>query len=222
MLPHGILGPIKNKPVQLASGEILCPSSSETPGGESQWSVHFERTSDGGKTWSKTADLNDGVELHAIQPSVLFLGGKKLMALGRTREKKIFTISSPDAGRSWGEMKLSDLPNPNSGIDALTLREGRQCLVYNHTARGRSPLNLAVSRDGVTWQAALLLENEPGEFSYPAMIQTADGLLHITYTWHRKKVKHVVIDPAKLELRDMPGNEWPVQACGAHGADVRH
>ena len=73
-------------------------------------------------------------------------------------------------------------------------------LVYNHTAKGRSPLNLALSRDSVTWQAALVLENEPGEYSYPAIIQTSDGLVHITYTWKRQKVRHVVVDPTKLVL----------------------
>ena len=68
----------------------------------------------------------------------------------------------------------------------------------------------AVSRDGTTWSAALVLENEPGgEFSYPAVIQAADGLVHITYTWKRQRIRHVVLDPAKLELRPIVGGEWP-------------
>jgi predicted neuraminidase len=68
----------------------------------------------------------------------------------------------------------------------------------------------AVSFDGKEWQAALVLEDEPGgEFSYPAVIQTSDGLVHITYTWKRRRVKHVIIDPVKLEPLPMPGGEWP-------------
>ena len=106
-------------------------------------------------------------------------------------------------------MTLSQLPNPNSGTDAVTLRDGRHLLIYNHTAKGRSPLNLAISRDGKTWQAALVLESEPGEYSYPAIVQTADGLVHVTYTWKRKRVKHAVIDPARLVARDMADGEWP-------------
>jgi predicted neuraminidase len=193
-LPEGFLGPIKNKPVQLANGDILCPTSTEDAG----WRVHFERSADGGQTWSKTGAVNDGKSIAAIQPSILFLGGDKLLAIGRTRQKKIFRIASDDAGKTWSRMKLTDLPNPNSGIDAVTLKDGRQLLIYNHTAWGRSPLNLAVSRDGQAWQTALELENEPfAEFSYPAIIQTRDGLVHITYTWKRRKIKHVVIDPAK-------------------------
>jgi len=208
-LPEGILGPIKNKPVQLANGDILCGTSSETPEKLSHWTVHFERSSDGGQTWTATGPLNDGVKINAIQPSVLFLGGEKLLALGRTREQRIFNITSADNGRTWDEMKLIDLPNPNSGTDAVTLADGRHLLVYNHTPKGRSPLNLAVSKDGATWQAALVLESEAGEYSYPAIIQAADGLVHITYTWKRQKVRHVIVDPAKLVATPIIDGVWP-------------
>ena len=113
-------------------------------------------------------------------------------------------------GKSWSKLKRSGLPNNNSGIDAVTLKDGRHLLVYNHTTRGRGTLNVAVSKDGKNWQAAVRLENEARqEFSYPAVIQTSDGKVHITYTWKRRRVKHVVLDPAKLALRDMPNGEWP-------------
>jgi predicted neuraminidase len=110
------------------------------------------------------------------------------------------------------------LPNPDSGTDAVTLNDGRQLLVYNHNIRtgshnkGRSPLNVAVSNDGTNWLAALVLEDSPeapNGFAYPAVIQTSDGLVHITYTWERKSIRHVVIDPAKLQLRPIVNGEWP-------------
>jgi predicted neuraminidase len=208
-LPGGILGPIKNKPVQLANGDILCPSSTE---GETGWRVHFERTRDLGRTWQATPPLNDGKEISAIQPSILFHPGGKLQALGRTKQAKIFEVWSDDAGKTWGKMTLTSLPNPNSGTDAVTLKDGRQLLVYNHnpTPKGRSPLNVAISTDGKKWLAALVLEDEPGsEFSYPAVIQASDGLVHVAYTWKRQRVKHVVIDPARLELRPLSGGDWP-------------
>jgi predicted neuraminidase len=91
----------------------------------------------------------------------------------------------------------------------VTLRDGRQLLVYNHTSDGRTPLNVAVSRDGKLWEAALVLEREPGEYSYPAVVQSADGLVHITYTWKRERIKHVVIDPSKLHTTPMPDGKWP-------------
>ncbi|MHC1769960.1 MAG: exo-alpha-sialidase [Verrucomicrobiia bacterium] len=208
-LPEGIFGPIKNKPVQLVNGDILCPTSNETDERPSKWAIYFERTHDLGRTWERTDLLHDGVALRAIQPSVLFLGGDRLMALGRTREGKIFRTQSDDAGSTWGPLTLTELPNPNSGTDAVTLKDGRHLLVYNHTRRGRSPLNVAVSPDGETWHAALVLENEPGEYSYPAVIQARNAVVHVTYTWKRQKVRHVAIDPSKLSLRPIVNGEWP-------------
>jgi predicted neuraminidase len=214
-LPNGILGPIKNKPVQLANGDILCGSSTE---GKNGWFVHFERTSDLGKTWQATPPVNDGKKIGAIQPSILFQTDGKLEAIGRTRNGKIFKIWSGDGGVTWGRMLLTDLPNPDSGTDAVNLKDGRQLLVYNHNTKdktankGRSPLNVAISDDGLNWQAALVLEDDPSApngFAYPAVIETSDGLVHITYTWKRKRIKHIVIDPAKLKLRPMPQGEWP-------------
>ncbi len=209
-LPDGILGPIKNKPIQLADGTILCPSSAETEAKPSAWRVHFELTQDLGKTWATAAPSSPGEPpLDAIQPSILALGGDRLLALGRTRQRAVFSVESADLGKTWGVMTKTVLPNPNAGTDAVALRDGRCAIVYNHTVFGRSPLNLSLSKDGRDWQAALVLENQLGEYSYPAIIQTADGLLHITYTWKRKKVRHVVIDPAKLETREMKDGLWP-------------
>jgi predicted neuraminidase len=210
-LPDGILGPIKNKPVQLADGTLLSGASTESVAKPSAWRAHFERSSDGGKTWTISEPSSPGTPpLDIIQPSILSLGGDKLMALGRSRQTKIFQVHSNDLGKTWGDVSLLALPNPNSGTDAATMKDGRHVLIYNHTAKGRSPLNVALSKDGVTWQAALVLEDTPkGEFSYPAVIQTADGLLHFTYTWKRQNVRHVVVDPSKLTLRDMINGEWP-------------
>jgi predicted neuraminidase len=214
-LPEGILGPIKNKAVQLANGDILSPSSIEGTGG---WRVHFERSSDFGETWRATSAVNDPKLIAAIQPSILFHGTNHLQAIGRTKQSRIFTIESEDGGRTWEKMSLLDLPNPDSGTDALTLRDGRQLLVYNHNIRtgssnkGRSPLNVAMSDDGKHWSAALMLEDDPAApngFAYPAVIQTSDGLVHITYTWERKRIKHVVLDPKQLQLRSIQDGKWP-------------
>lgn len=210
-LPDGILGPIKNKPVQLANGDILSPTSTE---GDAGWRVHFERSADLGQTWTATPPLNDGKVIGAIQPSILLHGGNKLQALGRTRQGKVFDIQSRNNGKTWGKMTLTALPNPSSGTDAVTLKDGRHLLVYNHSSKARSPLNVALSKDGKQWSAALVLEDDPAApagFSYPAMIQTSDGLVHITYTWKRLRIKHAVVDPAKLELKPMTDTVlmWP-------------
>jgi predicted neuraminidase len=121
----------------------------------------------------------------------------------------VFETWSEDGGQSWTPVALTSLPNPSAGTDATTLRDGRHLIVYNHTEKGRSPLNVAVSRDGKAWDAALVLESEPGEYSYPAVIQASDGKVHITYTWKRQRVRHVVVDPARLTSVPMTGGAWP-------------
>ncbi len=189
-LPDGILGPIKNKPIQLPDSTILCGSSEEMDG----WRVHFERTTDFGSTWTRTVPVN-GPEIDAIQPSLLSLDGDRLRAVGRTKQKRLFAIDSEDAGQTWGPMRLLKVLNPNAGTDALRLRDGRFLLVYNDTPKGRTPLSVALSKDGERWTKAFDLETEPGEYSYPAVIQTRDGLVHITYTWRRERIRHVAIDP---------------------------
>lgn len=204
-LPDGIWGPIKNKPVQLRDGSILCPTSGEATG----WEVYMQGTKDLGKTWSSFGPLNNREEFGAIQPAILTYAGGRLQVLCRSRQKRITQCWSSDGGKTWGRMTATALPNPNSGIDAVTLSDGRQLVVYNHTERGRTPLNVAVSTNATDWRAALVLERLPGEYSYPAVIQTSDGLVHVTYTWKRRRVKHAVIDPSKLELHDMPGGHWP-------------
>jgi predicted neuraminidase len=208
-LPEGILGPIKNKPIELADGTILSGVSTESKDVLSKWRVHFERSEDNGQTWTKTADVGFDKPIQAIQPSILALPKGQLQALGRSKSGKIFSVLSSDHGKTWGKMALLDLPNPSSGTDAVTMSDGRHVLIYNHTAILRSPLNVAVSDDGKKWQAALTLESEPGEYSYPAVIQTKDGLLHFSYTWKRQRIKHVVVDPKKLTLTPIVDGKWP-------------
>ncbi len=203
-----LLGPVKNKPVQLADGTIICPSSSElkTDDDNDLWTVHFEMTRDLGKTWEVVGPINDGVAFDAIQPSILTYADGSMQVLCRTRQGVISQSWSEDKGQSWSDMTATDLPNPDAGTDAVTLKDGRQLLIYNHTTkqgeepRDRNMLNLALSEDGKKWTPVMTLENEPVKdgYAYPAIIQTSDGLVHITYTFRRQAVKYVVIDPEKL------------------------
>lgn len=195
-LPDGFLGPIKNKPVELADGSLLCPSSTENSG----WKVHLEEASGNPFHWKKTPALNDPAEFGAIQPSILIHGPAEFQIVCRSNKRAITEAWSHDAGKTWGPMTKTSLPNPNSGIDAVQLRNGSSWIVYNHTTFGRSPLNLAISSDGKNWQPALTLESNSGEYSYPSVIQARDGLVHLTYTWKRQRIKHVVIDPKKISL----------------------
>lgn len=228
-LPDNIYGPIRSKPILLNNGELLCPSSTEDSG----WNIHMEITPDLGTTWIRTPALNHEDKVPAIQPTLLVHPGEKLQLLCRTRKNRIYTSWSTDRGRNWTEPKPISLPNPNSGIDALTLKDGRHLLVYNHITTGmdqshRNILNLAVSNDGLDWEAAVVLEDDSDidqektlyienvglvqtdrEYSYPAIIQTKDEKIHITYTWKRESIKHVIIDPGLIESRPIINDRWP-------------
>jgi predicted neuraminidase len=202
-LPDGILGPIRAKPIELTKGVMLAGSSTENNG----WLVHMERYSGdwsrlslgAAASWVKSAPINTAREFGAIQPTILVHSPTSLQILCRTREKVIAESWSEDGGRTWSPMKATALPNPSAGIDSVRLADGRFLLIYNPTATGRAKLDLALSSDGKTWKRAVGLEDSAGEYSYPAMIQTRDGKVHVTYTWRRERIKHVVVDPTRIE-----------------------
>jgi predicted neuraminidase len=205
----GFYGPIRNKPVELDDGTILAGSSVENSG----WMVQMERTKNVVREWTKTRYLNSSMEWAAIQPTILPWDDGSLQILCRTKNGKITQSFSYDKGLTWSRMRATDLPNPNSAIDSVMMRDGVAALVYNHSndpETGRSTLNIATSKDGKKWDAAMVLENEKnGEFSYPAVIQTADKKLHITYTWQRKGIKHVVVDPSAFRTQPIVNGHWP-------------
>ncbi|MFN3190284.1 MAG: exo-alpha-sialidase [Aureliella sp.] len=214
-LPEGIDGPVRCKPVLVNDGQsLLCGSSTEYDG----WRVHFELVDlvDGlpSGSWRRIGPINDASRFNAIQPTFLIPDENRLKVLCRTQESVLVASESADGGRSWTPLQDARLPNPNSGIEAVTLKDGRHLLVYNHAGSGKSgwgrrgQINLAISEDGVTWfQAALLERQEDAEFSYPAIIQAANGQVHVTYTWERTRVKHLVIDPDQLNKGPKLGME---------------
>ncbi len=210
-LPEGIDGPVRCKPILLDDGETLLSGSSTEYDG---WTVHFEKTkmSAGqpvGK-WKRIGPINTKDEFNAIQPTFLKHKDGTLQVLCRSQESTIVTSSSKDDGETWSKMEATNLPNPNSGIEVVTLKDGRFLMIYNHLGSGktgwgrRGLLNLAISDDGKIWKKVAILEREEkAEFSYPAIIQSKDGLVHMSYTWKRKRIKHVVIDPKKIETGDV-------------------
>ncbi len=212
-MPDGYIGPVKNKPVLLNDGTLICPSSKEGKG----WEVHFEMTKDWGKTWTTTGPINNYKVHNIIQPSILTHKDGTLQILCRSKNAAVVTAYSHDNGITWGLTQDTELPNNNSGTDAVTLADGRQLIVYNHAktpmnaSKGhRTPLNVALSKDGVQWYASLVLEDsEISQYSYPAVIQSADGMVHIIYTWRRERMKYVEIDPSKLRMVRIKDGKWP-------------
>ena len=216
------LGPIKNKPVLLSNGTLLLPSSTEGNG----WHLRMESTPDFGKTWVMGDTISRGKQkINAIQPSILFHKDGSIQAIGRTKNRAIFSTFSKDNGKTWSDLELIGLPNNNSGTDAVTLKNGKHLLVYNHVlppgkeAKGpRTPLNLSISDDGINWKATLVLEDSKiSQYSYPSIIQSKDGMVHIVYTWRREKLKYVKIDPSKLKAIPIKNGIWP----GQEGVEVK-
>ena len=199
-----LIGPVKNKPLLLGDTLLICPSSTERiDNGEVFWQVHFELSTDMGRSWEVVGPINDGILFDAIQPSLFTYPDGSIQALCRSRQDVVTESWSADGGRSWSEMRATVLPNPSAGTDGVTLHNGRQLFVYNPSKRGngepgRRILAVATSTDGRSWKPVMTLENQPGEYSYPAVIQSSDGLVHITYTFDRRSIKHVVIDPDQL------------------------
>lgn len=204
-LPPGVFGPIKNKPVLRPDGLLLCPSSREDDG----WRVHLEYSHDGWEGWRHGPPLNARQPFAAIQPTLLAYPDGRIQMLCRSRQRVITTCWSADGGMTWSPMRATELPNPDSGIDAVMLRDGRALLVYNHSTSRRSPLNVAISLDGERWEAVAVLEDSLGEYSYPAVIQGADGRVHVSYTWHRARIRHAALDPRAFAPRPIVDGRWP-------------
>ncbi len=220
-LPEGFLGPIKNKP-EMVDGRLICPSSTEKGG----WKIHFETYDPTTKQWSKQTPLNSD-SIQCIQPAILRHADGRLQAVARTRPTKaqrdgkdttrgkVASCMSLDGGKTWGRTTLLDVPNNQSGLDAVTLKRPvsvkigkktlkgiKHVLIYNNfgtlpgTGKGpRTPLSIAVSADGVTWHHLLTLEDSPiSQYSYPAIIQSEDGALHAIYTWRRERIAYKRIE----------------------------
>jgi predicted neuraminidase len=223
-LPAGLLGPIRAKPLVLADGTIVSGSSVES---YRTWAAWIERSTDNGAHWTKIGPIVPPVDLDRqgygdnstadakdvpgstdwrfiqgiIQPSVVSLGGGHLRLYARStaRTARVTIADSHDNGMSWSAARPIDVPNPNSGIDAVALRDGRVVLIYNHSTTARTPLNLAVSQDGLHFTPFRTLEDAPGEYSYPALVQAANGDLLMTYTYNRQSIKFV-----RLSLAEIP------------------
>ena len=205
-LPAGLYGPIRAKPLVRDDGVIVSGSSVES---YHSWAAWIERSTDNGETWKRIGPItvpSGRFPLFTktygiIQPSVISMGGNKLRFYARSTSQigRICIADSSDGGLTWTAAHPLDVPNPNSGIDAVRLKDGRIVLVYNNTTTGRTPLNLAVSNDGIHFRMFSTLEDEPGEYSYPAMIQAKNGDLDITYTWKRQRIRFV-----RFPLSDIP------------------
>jgi predicted neuraminidase len=210
----------RSKPVQLTSGALLLPVYDERT-----WQSYMLRSTDGGATW----DLGAAITTPSgnIHPCVVELSDGTLLALLRTGGAggQIWRAASADEGRTWSAIAPTAFPNPNAGIDLLRLQDGRLLLAFNNSQTERVPLDLAWSDDeGATWSAPRTVVARPAgdqertvnwqsywgtagqpvaarppEFSYPTLLQTRDGTIHLVYTHNRTSIRHLPLDATQLD-----------------------
>ena len=213
-------GPVRNKPITLSNGSVVAGGSIE----KGIWSAFVDVSTDGCVTWEKSAPIEiAGLSYNAgektaesniavseqsfygrgvIQPSLWESEAGRVHMLLRSSEGYVYRADSEDYGKTWSDAYKTELPNNNSGLDLVKAPfDGNLYLVCNPVQANwgmRSPLSLFKSEDnGVTWRKLCDLESEPGEFSYPAIIASDEGLV-ITYTWNRKNIACVEISREEL------------------------
>lgn len=205
-LPKGVLAPT-SKPI-LLDNHLICPTSLEI--GEIQdndkSTACFIEIFSKNKWGPSTSIQIPGKPFGALGPSLFYLNDHLVM-LCRDRSNKIglegwiWFSKSFDHGVTWQHFKKTNLPNPDSGICALSLPNGKALVIYNHSHTHRKPLNIAISNDGENWQPILTLEDNNGEF--PTATIDNEGFLHITYAYitpgkEQRVIKYVKIDTSKL------------------------
>lgn len=189
------------KPTVLPSGRILLPLYSDT------FSFSLMAISDDkGRSWHASAPL---MGFGNIQPSILRRDDGTLVAYMRENGplNHIRVSESKDEGTTWGEVGVSELVNPGSGLDGVRLSNGHWLLVYNDLLQGRNSLAASISTDeGRTWKATRHLEREQsGSYHYPAVIEGRDGRIHFIYSYFvegGKSMKHVSVSEAWILAGD--------------------
>ena len=149
-----------------------------------------------------TGQLHEAITAEGglIHPVLIDTGGREFRALFRNpaHPKLIHHAYSMDRGQSWSKAIATNLPNPNSGIDAISLGENVFLCVYNDSTHNRYPLSLAISRNrGINWVKIGDLERVPTEFSYPSLFKT-EGAVHLVYTYKRNSIKFISIDTDRI------------------------
>jgi len=180
----------RNKPLELRDGGVLLPVYNEI-----LFDSAFLFSPDGGKNWKQSKRIR--TPGGCIQPSAVELPDGKLITGMRTGSDNglLWWSTSENRGRSWTKPYTTDVRNPGSGADMVMLQSGNIALAFNDSSVSRNPINVAVSTDGgKTWPFNRDLEpGQDGSFSYPAIIQSSNGLIHITYTYRRESIKHVAV-----------------------------
>ncbi|WP_181938016.1 MULTISPECIES: exo-alpha-sialidase [unclassified Arenibacter] len=191
----------QNKPFITNSGRMIVPLYSDGFG----FSL-MAFTDDWGENWDFSNPL---VGSGNIQPAIAQGKSGELVAYMRDNgpaPKRLQISRSFDNGKSWSDVRDTEIPNPGSGADIVTLENGNWVMVYNDAENNRNSLAVALSEDnGKSWPWHKRIEDRqpPIRSHYPAIIVGTDGMLHVSYSYfetdtdvsvHRKTIKHAVFN----------------------------
>lgn len=188
---------VRTRPVFLENNEIGLPISQESFVKFSE----FLRLNADGKILMKSRMPNPST----LQPAVLVENQKAAHAFLRDHDEnglhRVRHAKTGDGGTSWQALPPTDIPNINNSLAVLKLPSGAWLLVGNDNHR--DILSAWVSNDfGKTWHFRRIIEKGDGEYSYPFLLMDSDGRIHLSYTWRRQTIRHMVFSEAWLMGED--------------------
>lgn len=188
---------VRNPPLALADGGIALPAYHEFLTKRPEW-LRF----DGHMQLIDKVRIPDAS--HMLQPAAVALDAHRALALMRDSgpAHRIHAAYSDDAGGHWQSATATGIPNPDAAIALLRLADGSLLLAGNPLEANRNRIALLRSRDeGRRWSAPVIMERgaPDDEFSYPALLQDANGTVHLAYTWKRQAIKHMAVPPARIK-----------------------
>ena len=178
---------VRHRPLRLSDGAIALPAYDEK-----SWEGFAYLSDDDGNSWHRSGMMR--APSGCIQPAIIERDDGDLFALMRSdrNARHAWESVSTDGGRTWGHCEPSQLLNPNSGADMIRLRSSETIVCFNDTPQGRTPMTLALSADeGRSWCASRAVESEPGEYSYPTLMEDPGGSVHLVYTWRRERIRWI-------------------------------
>lgn len=197
---------VRNRPVPLVGGGWCVPIYQEFLGKFPE--LLWLKEHDGKLSYKKTR-IAGGCS--TLQPSLIPLDANRAIILLRdfTSEKRIFISRSHDSGRTWSKPEPTILPNPDAGISGLRLSDGHLLVAYNDSTKKRDTLSLALSKDeGHSWKQIANLENDSNKsFSYPYLIQSSDGVIHVAYSWNSTLIKMISFNEAWITAQAAENSE---------------
>ena len=201
---------VRNRPILLNNGDYLLPVYHELGDDPEMTSPDctsfFMRYDPRNGKWSESNRVRS--RLGNIQPAPAVIAGDHLVAFCRRGgdysgrpDGWLVRTESRDGGRTWSPGEDSEFPNPNAAVDFLQLQSGHHLLVYNRSFSDRTPLSLALSKDGAKtfpWRRDLLADPK-GDYGYPTAFQSRDGRIHVVFTSdERTVVRHAIFEESVL------------------------